>query len=325
MINSNAADAPLFAAAWEDSELNAVANPELDALRVGAHWRWRSPLWRLDLPPGPLLLEGAVGQVDLKRVAYRRASRLLRRTGSFRIGAEIGPALRQGTHDGALRDTFVVTDGQTFWPVSHITRGVQGRRLLVFQGAVPPPEEDLWIVSVRGAESAPRPSGVAGFAPGTPVETPDGPIAIERLRTGDLVLTDTGPRALRAVSRRQRTQAVAVPPSFFELDVPAHQVVMGPGTFLGVEGRALVELWGLDEALVCAKDLVALSGVRAVPEATLVSLIFSGAPLAMAGTLPFLAGPARAASLRCLTPAEAQIALAYEMSRCTRLVMRHVA
>lgn len=326
MSRTDAAGAPLFAAAWEHSEIEGAPDPAPEALRVGAHWRWSGPLWRLDVPPGPLRLEGALGRAELHRVAFRRAARLMRLSGSFRVLADMGAAVRESTHDGALRDTFVVTDGRRFWPVSHVAGGAQARRLVLFRGAVPPPGEDLWVISVETAADRAQPAGAVGFLPGTPVETPSGPVPMERLRPGHRVLTDGGPASVRALSRRQRTAALALPAGLFDRDVPERDVVIGPGTFLGLEGRALADLWGLDEALVRAGDLRTLPGVRELPETTLLSLVFSGAPLVMAGGLPYLAGPPHASPLRCLGSAEAQIALARDALRCgTRLVLNRAA
>jgi hypothetical protein len=326
MSSTEAPCAPLFAGAWEHTEIEGAGDPAPGALRVGAHWRWAGPLWRLDVPPGPLRLEGAIGRAELHRVAFRRAARMMRRSGSFRVLADMGEAVRRGTQEGALRDTFVVSDGRRFWPVSHVEGGAHSRRLVLFQGAVPPQGEDLWVISVEWATDRARPAGAVGFMPGTPVETPEGPVPIERLRTGDRVLTDAGPAPVRAVSLRKRTAALALPAGLFGEDVPARDVVIGPGTYLGLEGRALTDLWALDEALVRAADLASQPGVRELPETSLVSLVFGGAPLVMAGGLPYLAGAPQASGLRCLTSAEAQIALASDALRCgRRLVVRSAA
>jgi len=326
MTSAGAADGPLFAAAWEDCEIDGASDPATDALRVGAHWRWTGPLWRLDVPPGPLRLEGALGRADLHRVAFRRAARLMRLSGSFRVLAEMGAAVRETTHDGALRDAFVVTDGRRFWPVSHVRGGAHGRRLILFRGAVPPPNEDLWVISVEARSDRAQPAGAVGFLPGTPVETPAGPVALERLRPGSRVLTDRGPATVRALSRPQRTAALSLPAGLFDIGVPVRDTVIGPGTFLGVEGGALAHLWGREEARVCPNDLRTVPGVRELPRTTLFSLVFSAAPLVMAGGLPYLAGSPDASSMRCLTSAEAQIALAHDALRCgTRLVLRTAA
>jgi len=176
------------------------------------------------------------------------------------------------------------------------------------------------------SEARCQPRGPSGFAPGTPIETPAGPVPIEQLRPKDLVITDLGARPVRAVLRRGRSAALALPPGLFGEDTPPRPVVLGPLTHIGLEGEARSHLWGLPEALVRAHHLRTLPGVQELADVPLVTLVVRESPLVMAGGLPYLAGPPEASPIRCLTAAEVQIAMARDTLRSgPRLVLRGAA
>ncbi|MEM6739962.1 MAG: hypothetical protein AAF646_07580 [Pseudomonadota bacterium] len=326
---------PLFAADWALTEIDGWRGAPTSALRAGSEWSWRGGAFRLDHGPdparSPLRLGEAIGRAELRRSAAQRSTRLWtgqaaparapRRAGS--------PLLDQGL----FRAGFVVSDGRRGWPVcptpGRSGGGFGAEQLVLFCGDVPPAEETLWVVSLattvrRAGPGLPR---VAGFAPGSTVETPFCPVPVERLRPGDPVLTDYGSTPVRRVRVRPSVAALSLAPGALGEDGPPEPVTVGAGTWLGFEGAALGALFaagdgstdGLDEALVYAGDLETLPGVGAVRKADLIAIEVdpgpSGTALLMVGGLACLGGAAGRSNLRALTSAEAQVALAPQTGR----------
>ncbi|MEM1430320.1 MAG: Hint domain-containing protein [Pseudomonadota bacterium] len=340
MSFAEAGTQPLFAADWALTEIDGERDACPTALRPGGLWSWRGEMVRLDARPdpsrGPLRLDGAIGRAELRRMAARRAARFGRRP--------VWQPLWPGGAETDLFDTaplngsFFVTDGRRAWAVARAP-GRQGggfgvRQLALFCGAVPPREHPLWIVSVApfGAreigDGVPAPAAAReGFAPGTEIETPFGAVPVERLRPGDTVLTDSGAAPLRRVRVRPALRALRVPEGFLGPDGPARPIVVGEGTWLGVEAPALPVLFSeadgtpdsLQEALVRAGDLASLTGVQVIARADLIALDVDdgphGAAVLMAGGVPCLAGASDRASLRCLTLPETLLTLAHPSAR----------
>ncbi len=322
---------PLFAAQWAWTEIDGERGADASALYAGAEWAWRGTAVRLDVGPdperGPLRLQDAIGQGDLRRVAARRASRFgarVRRTAGVRL-------LPSGVDDraplisecAAFRRSFTVTDGIQAWAVAPADGPEGGPDLVLFTGEPPPADTQLWVVTVADAvpRDVPDLPALAGFSPGSVVETPFGPQRVELLRPGDPVLTDRGSAPLRRVRLRPGVAALQLDAGALGEAGPPGPVTVGAGTLVAVEGRRLSALLGagdgssdvLEEALIRAGDLAMLPGVSAVRSADLIAFEVDchddGAALVMAGGLACLAGPEARAGLRCLTRAEVQMAL----------------
>jgi hypothetical protein len=222
-----------------------------------------------------------------------------------------GPAVQLGrvaAGGATLRGGFTVSDGARHWRV-HAVPGGRSGWLAVFDD-LPPRRRPLAITACTPPMAAARPAGHAGLAPGTPVETPRGPVAAEALRPGDAVLTDRGPLPVRAARLLLGAGGLTLPAGLFGPEGPTCPLTLGRGVWLGLAGQAISAAFLAREAALRAGDLEMLPGVRPAPSAPLVALCFDGAPLIMAGGLACLAGPPRAAPLRTLTEGEAQIALA---------------
>lgn len=331
----------LFAVDWAQTETDGARGAPCDEVRVGSIWGWQGRLWPLDAVPGPLRLEGAIGRSALHRIAAARAARIVGKPAPIAVLGQDQPTAaprRAGPLDPVPRGGFMVTDGRRAWPVCHAPGGYAAQGLALFPEGVPPCGKELWVVQVArrrvdaavgaqsgaGAVVAPEVTetgaassghALSGYAPAMPVETPDGPVPAARLRPGDPVLTDQGVRTVRAIRLRPGAPAVALPAGLFGTEGPHAPVLLGRGTWLGLESPVFRMLFGLEEALVRAADIDTLPGVRPVPRADLIAVAVApgpaGAALIMAGGLPCLGGPAPHTALRTLGQGEAQIALAH--------------
>lgn len=229
-----------------------------------------------------------------------------------------------------LREAFVVTDGVETWPVSLVAAAGAGGSdtpaLALFDGAVPPRDTALRILSSRLGTGRAAPRGGLGIAAGTLVETPRGPVPVEALQPGQAVITDIGPCAIRRIRRRRAARTLQIPPGFFGAAGPEQPITVGRDARIGLEGPALEALFSLDEALVRAGDLETQPGMRLTGPQRLFTLGLGRPCLIMAGGLPLLCGQPMNSELRQLTCGEAQIALAGPPGRVKpRLAFRGAA
>lgn len=111
------------------------------------------------------------------------------------------------------------------------------------------------------------------FASGTPIDTPDGPRAVETLRPGDLVSTDLGPRPIlwvgstdlspRVLSREKGLRPIRFRAGCLGEDMPRQDITLSPNHRIVANG-ALIELsLGQPTVLVAAKHLTDLPGIDA--------------------------------------------------------------
>ncbi len=134
-----------------------------------------------------------------------------------------------------------------------------------------------------------QPPIVPCFTAGTTIDTARGPVAVEALRPGDLVVTlDHGLQALRWTGRRTVPAAGDLAPVTFAPLFPG-----GPRLRVSPLHRMLVSCWqaevlfGAPEVLVAAEHLVGEAGVARAPgdSVTYVHLLFDRHEIVFAGGL----------------------------------------
>lgn len=255
-----------FVMSWSQTEVDGLRAASLDLVAVGATWRWTGEAVRVDGPQGPLLLQEAEGGAELRR----RAARMVRRL----VGAAVSRD-REAVSDAEVDDTpdqgFVVTDGRQSFAITLIAVPGTGALLLMVLGALPPRDQDLWVVraalerarSVAGARAA---GGVICFTPDTRIATPEGPRHIRNLRAGDRILTrDNGPQEVLWMGHRRMTGARlhAMPhlrPIRFRANAmglyrPDEDLIVSPQHRMLVKGAQAEALFNTPEVLVAAEDL----------------------------------------------------------------------
>lgn len=198
--------------------------------------------------------------------------------GTWEQVVEIGGTDRQVIWDY----TFTVTDGTDTWHVGVIDvdlnndddlgdAGEDGY-YLVFPDGLPPVGTDLTVGAITENDSFTPHSGLGGsvvcFVTGTPVDTPDGPCPVEDLRPGDLVETrDGGTRPVlwsgvtHAVARDDLAPIRIAPGAFGSMA----EIRVSPQHSIPLRGWNVQMLFGEEEVLVRAKDLVGLNGVSRAP------------------------------------------------------------
>jgi Hint domain len=248
-----------FVISWAQTVVDDVPAAGPDAMRVGVSWRWQGAATRVDAPGHILRLEAPEGAADL----HKRAGRVVRRL----MGAALPVVDQRVEDDIPCAQGFVVTDGHCSYAATLILPDTGGR-LLMFAGAMPPVDRDLWVVRVAMGPLVERPAGgVICFTPGTRIATPTGVRLIDDLREGDLIQTrDNGAQCV--VWRGQRhingARLYAMPhlrPVRFRagamgVDRPDADLIVSPQHRMLVRGASAQALFNVDEVLVRAQDLL---------------------------------------------------------------------
>lgn len=276
-----------FVISWAQTDLDGSKADSLDAISVGAAWRYTGDAVQVDGPRDFLVLKGPAGEAERRRSAAISVRRLL--------GAAIsGRALSDlPTDDITPEQSFTVTDGYDVYVVTIIEATESGARLLMFSGRLPSPDTDFWIVDhtvdSRPLVAAPSDPGVICFTPGTLIDTPGGRRLVEDLKPGDGVSTqDNGRQELLWVGSRRMTGArlyttpslrpVRIRAGAFGLGRPDEDLIVSPHHRMLVRGPAAQALFNEPEVLVRACDLVNGGSVRVedrIAEAHYIHLMFA--------------------------------------------------
>ncbi|MFM2354587.1 MAG: hypothetical protein RLZZ528_323 [Pseudomonadota bacterium] len=256
-----------FVIAWAQTEIDGAVAAPLDALAVGAVWRWRGEAVRIDGPSEMLMLHDR----EDARQRRARAARVVRRLMGAALAGRPVEAMPEDDPD-VPQQGFTVTDGRTTYAVAVIEVAGSAGRLVMFHDQMPPRDTDLWVVQRRVERAAPvqrveGASGVICFTPGTMILTPEGPREIEGLRPGDRVMTkDNGAQDILWTGRRRMTGArLFAMPEYRPIRIragamgagrPEGDLIVSPGHRMLVEGAAARALFNAAEVLVSARDLV---------------------------------------------------------------------
>ncbi|MEL6620147.1 MAG: Hint domain-containing protein [Pseudomonadota bacterium] len=120
-------------------------------------------------------------------------------------------------------------------------------------------------------QSSPNRNSVPCFAPGTVIDTPDGPRPVETLKVGDLVTTrDRGPQSIRwthsaeySLDRIHRTgRPVSIAAGALAANVPVRDMIVSPQHRIVVGCPGQLPKTFPEESLAPAKALSLLPGIR---------------------------------------------------------------
>lgn len=109
------------------------------------------------------------------------------------------------------------------------------------------------------------------FTAGTMIDTPEGQVAIETLREGDLVMTRNGPKALRWIGKRKldavdlagnpKMLPIRVPAGAFGNGLPTRDVSFSPQHRVVIRSAIAERMFGSQEVLVSVKQLIGVEGI----------------------------------------------------------------
>lgn len=257
----------IFVIPWGQALLDGLRGGPASAIAPGSVWRWRGRPVRLDGAGDVLTLDSAAGQERLHAQAASAVRRIYgRRLPPVRpaVGREIGLPGAAGC--------FSVSDGTRAWRAELIEVTELARPLVMFQGAMPPPDVDLRVIAAPEAMPRPvslteRPAGVICFTPDTLLDTPDGPRRVADLAPGDRVHTrDAGAQPLIWTGARSLSGArlhampdlrpIRIRAGALGDGAPRRDLLVSPRHRILIRGPAARALFGTDEVLVAAEDLV---------------------------------------------------------------------
>ncbi|WP_113912014.1 Hint domain-containing protein [Roseovarius dicentrarchi] len=256
-----------FVISWSQTEVDGIAPDRVEQIAVGATWRWQGSPVRVDGPSELLRLENTNGYGIDRKSAARMVRRLV---GAAIAGTRYLPSVDGDDH--MPDSSFVVTNGRETYTVTVILVGSGAPPLLMFVGAIPPRDTEMWVVhhTLEGAHAAatgPASGGVICFTPGTRIKTPDGARLVEDLREGDRIQTkDNGAEEIQWIGSRHMTGArlfampklrpVRIRAGALGSDCPDAQLLVSPEHRMLVKGDVARALFNTPEVLVSAKDLI---------------------------------------------------------------------
>lgn len=249
----------IFAFSWAQTEVEGWSSPPLDMITAGATWSWRGEALRLFGPQGLLSLGPAKGMEELRTHAARAVRRWLR-----------GPLLPAvAPDDTPVRQSFTVTDGRRAWLVSLAGFGTgRGAPVAVISGDLPPQGCELWVVDHDiTPETAVEPKAMVGFTQGTQILCEDGWHPVEQITEGMRVQTvDAGCQPVlwhgmqRISGARLRVMPAFAPVRLrgdaLQSAVPEGELLVAPDHRILLRGPRARALFGCDETLAAARDLV---------------------------------------------------------------------
>lgn len=259
-----------FVISWTQTEVDGLRAAPRGSLGVGASWRWTGEAVRVDGPQELLRLQAPEGEADLRARAARKAHMFL--------GRALGPAPEQTPRHGDGFDEplvqlgFDLTDGFRAYSVTLVELDDARPPLLMFLGAAPPADTDLWVVraQLEAAEinrMTDQPTGVICFTPGTRIRTERGDVAVEEIAEGDRIQTkDSGLQEVvwKGAKRVTGARLYAMPElrpirlraGALGVDRPDDDLLVSPLHRMLVRGARARALFNDDEVLVTARDLV---------------------------------------------------------------------
>jgi Hint domain len=258
-----------FVISWAQTELDGQKLAPLTALRIGMEWRWTGQAVRVDGPADILLLSTAMGEAELhSRAALSLCKRM--------VDGSVAPMSDLANPSGAapFAADFTVSDGRQTWDLDLIQTGPDRPVLVMCRGAMPSPDQDLWVVHhalghhAGGATRDIAPArGVICFTPGTLIQTETGPRAVEHLTQNDRIQTkDNGCQAVLWIGNRRLTGArlyamphlrpVRIAAGALDQNVPEPGLTVSPDHRIVLRGPRARALFNADEVLVKVRDLI---------------------------------------------------------------------
>ncbi len=271
-MNMMAGPQGTFVISWAQTEIDGIAGAPVASLSDDAVWIWRGEPVRID---GAFKQFGDRGQ-DGVASHRRRAAASARRIVSRALALE-GVRTPYADESIEFERTFAVTDGLRDWTATLIEMPEFARPLLMFAGSMPPADTPLFISKGIAEPSLPSrlieaSEGVVCFTPGTMLETPDGLVPVEALVAGDRVVTkDGGAQPILWAGSRNVSGArlyampdlrpVRIREGALGIGSPNGDLIVSPDHKMLVAGQAARDLWGEDEVLVAARDLIDGAGI----------------------------------------------------------------
>ncbi|MEM9319884.1 MAG: Hint domain-containing protein [Pseudomonadota bacterium] len=251
--------------AWAQSQIEGIPADKYKTIAEGLTWRWNGEPIALAGRPGALLLTGAMAPQPQVASASAPAAR----TQTIITDAEHGSG-------------FVVTDGERAYTGLPVSPESLQDPLLVFHDGLPPQATDLKILKAEPGlwnAAVTEREELLCFTPGTEIMAEAGPVRIEDLGPGDRVMTrDSGQQEVVWIGHRRLSGArlyafpqerpIRIRHGAMQGAGPYEDLLVSPDHRILQRDQTARALWGENEVLVRAADLLGKPGVSVDPFAT---------------------------------------------------------
>lgn len=224
------------------------------------------------------LLSGTTNNLVLNALGARSATTLTENSNQLLVGEVVNlggqqvEVLGSGTVQAGVKVLGLTVPLGASYHMVLVKDVVTGGLSFVYPQGAPALLDAVALMVTAKPQSYTFPGGVLCFAHGTLIDTPHGPVPVERLRPNQRVLTlDAGPRPVKWLLDRDLSAAdLADRPHLLPVRIPAH--ALGPGRpardlLLSPQHRVLidspraVDAHGGAQVLVAALHLVGFAGI----------------------------------------------------------------
>lgn len=258
-----------FVISWAQTSIDGESGTPETSIKPRAAWKWHGEPVQIDAAMGPSQTwPGDSPEAHRKRAASgakQIVTQALVHEGLRAPSRHISPETDR---------TFDLTDGYRTWTATLIETPEMARPVLMFCGQMPPRNVTLFIVGGLSDRTlmTPNEEGVVCFTPGTLLETPTGLKPVEILVAGDKVVTKDGGAqpiiwaGVRNVSGARLfatpdLRPVRIKEGALGGGSPAKDLIVSPDHRMLVSGSNARNLWGENEVLIAARDLVDGKGI----------------------------------------------------------------
>ena len=166
-----------------------------------------------------------------------------------------------------LEFAFTTTSGETFWVIR-----IDGDNVGISGPTLPQPGTTYTVNGSTDSVSTPV-SAVPCFLKGTKIKTPEGEVAVEDLKVGDMVMTlDHGAQPIRWITGnpvpehelkvKPNLRPIRIRAGALGTNQPARDLIVSPQHRILLRSKIAIRMFETDEVLVPAKKLLEAEGIE---------------------------------------------------------------
>lgn len=257
-----------FIIAWAQTRIEGDSDYNKKDLAEGMSWSWHGRAFPLEGNDAALVLTSSRDLLQLRAKAARVVHKFMHRPAPLH-------SQDLDAHDPLYRGGLIVSDGVRFYTAIPLTLENSRETVLLFPDGMPPARQHLTIIAVGSAFHAPRQQSapMVCFVKGTRLAGIKGEVAVEDIAVGDHLITrDNGLKEVLWIGQRHLSGAqlfamphlrpIRLPQGIFGAGRPEPDLLVSPDHRVLIKSPEARALWGENEVMVRAQDLLADMGAR---------------------------------------------------------------